>query len=74
MKGSGNHAYNVSLPFPTNVGEEYFSMYIAWTMVSLHPVELLFRPRVVTKTARLLPLEEQGVMSVSDSVGLDLDW
>ena len=27
-----------------------------------------------TKTACLLPLEEQGVKAVSVSVGMDLDW
>ena len=35
------------IPFPMNRGEQYFSMYSLWSMVCLHPVELLFRPRVV---------------------------
>ena len=67
-KGSGNHAYNVSFPFPTNRGKQYFSMYSAWSMVCLHPVELLLRPRVVTKTAHLLPLARRGAKAVSVSV------
>ena len=39
-KGSGNRAYNISFLFPTNYGEQYFSMYSLWNIVCLHPVEL----------------------------------
>ena len=37
---SGNRAYNVSFLFPTNRGEQYFSMYSLWSIVCLHLVEL----------------------------------
>ena len=43
--GSGNREYNVSFPFPTNSGEQYFSI-IALEYGLFTSGRALFRPRV----------------------------
>ena len=42
-------------------GEQYFSVYSLWSMVCLHPVEVLFRPRLVTSAMSSLAASENAV-------------